>query len=85
MTIVGTKSIKEMIGEVVSDKTDKTRVVLVKAVKTHPLYKKRFVVKKKYYAHDAENVSKLGDIVKIREMKPMSRTKRWLMLEIVKK
>lgn len=81
MTIIGDKNIKELIGEVVSDKMLKTRVVLVKSVKVHPLYKKRVVVKKKYYAHDENNISKVGDTVKIRSMKPMSKLKRWLVVE----
>ena len=81
MTIIGDKNIKELIGEVVSDKMLKTRVVLVKSVKVHPLYKKRFVVKKKYYAHDENNFSKVWDTVKIRSMKPMSKLKRWLVVE----
>jgi small subunit ribosomal protein S17 len=45
------------------------------------LYKKRFVVKKKYYAHDEDNISKVWDTVKIRSIKPMSRLKRWLVVE----
>lgn len=81
MTIIGDKNIKELIGEVVSDKMLKTRVVLVKSVKVHPLYKKRFVVKKKYYAHDENNLSKVWDSVKIRATKPMSRLKRWAIVE----
>jgi small subunit ribosomal protein S17 len=81
MTIIGDKNIKELIGEVVSDKMQKTRVVMVKSVKMHPIYKKRFVVRKKYYAHDAENVTKAGDTVKIRAVPPMSKLVRW---EIVK-
>ena len=81
MTIIGDKNIKELIWEVVSDKMLKTRVVLVKSVKVHPLYKKRFVVKKKYYAHDENNLSKVGDTVKIRSTKPMSKLKRWLVVE----
>lgn len=52
MTIIGDKNIKELVGEVVSDKMEATCVVLVKSVKVHPLYKKRYVVKKKYYAHN---------------------------------
>lgn len=78
MAIIWTKSIKEFVGEVVSDKMDKTRVVLVKSVKVHPLYKKRFIVRKKYYAHDEQNVSKIGDTVKIREANPTSKLKRWV-------
>ncbi|MDR0859417.1 MAG: 30S ribosomal protein S17 [Candidatus Peribacteria bacterium] len=81
MTIIGDKNIKELIGEVVSDKMQKTRVVMVKSVQMHPIYKKRFVVRKKYYAHDAENASKIGDTVKIRAIPPLSKLIRW---EIVK-
>jgi small subunit ribosomal protein S17 len=84
MVIIGNKSIKELTWEVISDKKDQTRTVLVKSVKTHPLYKKRFIVKKKYYAHDPKNLSKLSDIVKMRETTPMSKTKRWLILEVMK-
>ena len=73
MTIIGDKNIKELIGEVVSDKMQKTRVVMVKSVKMHPIYKKRFVVRKKYYAHDAENATKVGDTVKLRAISPMSK------------
>ena len=81
MTIIGDKNIKELIGEVVSDKMQKTRVVMVKSVKMHPIYKKRFVVRKKYYAHDAENATKMGDTVKLRAIPPMSKLIRW---EVVK-
>jgi len=70
---------------VISDKVDTTRIVLVKSIKTHPLYKKRFVVKKKYYVHDAKNISKLGDVVSIRETTPISKTKRRLLIGIVTK
>ena len=83
MAIIWNKSIKELIGEVISDKVDTTRTVLVKTVKVHPLYKKRFVVRRKYYAHDEKNVSKLGDVVKIRETAPISKTKKWLLVEVV--
>ncbi|GHW02641.1 30S ribosomal protein S17 [candidate division SR1 bacterium] len=81
MTIIGNKNIKELIGEVVSDKMNKTRVVMVKSVKMHPLYKKRFIVRKKYYVHDSENAAKVGDTVKIRAIPPMSKLIR---REIVK-
>ena len=83
MTIIGEKNIKELIGEVVSDKMDQTCVVLVKSVKMHPIYKKRFVVRKKYYAHNAENKAVLGNTVKLRLVKPISRLKRWNIIEIL--
>ncbi len=83
MTIIWTKNIKELTGEVISDKVDTTRVVLIRNVKTHPLYKKRFVVKKKYYAHDEKNESKLWDKVLIREMKPMSKSKKRKLIKVL--
>ena len=83
MTIMGEKNIKELLGEVVSDKMDQTCVVLVKSVKMHPIYKKRFVVRKKYYAHNAENKAVLGNTVKLRLVKPISRLKRWNIIEIL--
>ena len=83
MTISGEKNIKEIIGEVVSDKMDQTCVVVVKSVKMHPIYKKRFVVRKKYYAHNAENKAVLGNSVKLRLVKPISRLKRWNIIEIL--
>ena len=85
MVVIWNKSIKEFIWEVISDKTDKTRTVLVKSVKMHPLYKKRFIVRKKYYAHDEDNTSKLWETVKIRECKPISKLKKWKLIEVVKK
>ncbi len=84
MVVIGNKSIKELIWEVISDKWDKSRTVLVKTVKMHPLYKKRFIVKKKYYMHDEANASKLWDMVKIRECRPVSKTKKRKFIEIVK-
>ncbi|HPC34123.1 MAG TPA: 30S ribosomal protein S17 [Candidatus Absconditabacterales bacterium] len=84
MTIIGDKNIKELTGEVVSDKTNKTRTILVKKVKMHPIYKKRFVVSKKYYAHDENNDSKIGNLVKIRECKPLSKLKKRKIVEILK-
>ncbi len=78
------KNIKEFIWTVVSDKMDKTVVVVVEKVKMHPIYKKRYVVKRKYYAHDEENKAKIGDVVRIRESRPLSKLKRWRVVEIVK-
>ena len=84
MAMIWNKSIKELIWEVISDKTEKTRTVLVKNVKIHPIYKKRFVVTKKYYIHDEKNESKEGNTVRFRECKPLSRTKRRNLIEIIK-
>jgi len=80
MAIIWNKNIKEFVGEIIGDKTDKTRIVLVKTVKVHPLYKKRFIVRKKYYVHDEQNVSKMWDNVKIRESKPITKLKRWVLV-----
>jgi len=63
---------------------EKSLVVVVERVKIHPIYKKRFVVRKKFYAHDEQNQAKTGDTVKIRETKPLSKLKRWALVEIVK-
>ncbi len=84
MVVIGNKSIKELLWEVISDKTDKTRTVLVKTVKMHPLYKKRFIVKKRYYAHDENNISKLWNMVTIRECRPVSKLKKRKLIEVVK-
>jgi len=67
-------------GTVVSDKTDKTVIVEVERRYTHPLYRKVVRRSKKYHAHDEANVAKTGDRVRIQETKPISKTKRWILL-----
>lgn len=74
---------KVLIGRVVSDKMDKTITVAVETYKMHPLYKKRVKYTKKFKAHDEENRAKVGDIVKIMETRPLSKEKRWRLVEIV--
>ena len=74
---------KQLTGIVVSDKMDKTRVVKVETLKTHPKYKRRYRSHKKYKAHDAENQYKTGDKVVIIEAKPMSKDKRWVIVKKV--
>lgn len=74
---------KVRIGRVVSDKMDKTVVVAVETYKKHPLYGKRVKYTKKFKAHDAENKAKVGDIVKIMETRPLSKDKRWRLVQIV--
>jgi small subunit ribosomal protein S17 len=64
-------------GTVLSTGMNKTIVVTVDSYKTHPKYKKRYRVSKKYYAHDENNVSKTGDTVTIYETRPLSKLKRW--------
>ena len=70
-------------GVVVSDKADKTVVVLVERRFTHPLLKKTVRRSKKYHAHDDGNVAKTGDIVRIQECRPVSKTKTWTLLDRV--
>ncbi|TCS81539.1 30S ribosomal protein S17 [Tepidibacillus fermentans] len=74
---------KVQIGKVVSDKMDKTIVVAVETYKKHPLYGKRIKYTKKFKAHDENNQAKIGDIVKIMETRPLSKDKRWRLVEIV--
>ena len=68
-------------GVVVSDKMDKTVVILTSRKKNHPLYKKQFIVSKKYKAHDENNEYKIGDNVEIVETKPMSKDKKFKVLK----
>ena len=70
-------------GTVVSDKADKTVVVLVERRVRHPLYGKIVRRSKKYHAHDEENAIKAGDIVRIEECRPISKSKSWRVLEKV--
>jgi small subunit ribosomal protein S17 len=76
-------AVKERVGEVVSDKMDKTVVVAIENRSPHPKYGKIVVKTKKYKAHDAENQCKIGDRVRIRETRPLSKTKRWAVEEIL--
>ena len=75
---------KILEGVVTSTKMAKTATVLVERFKSHPLYKKRIRVKKKYHAHDEIGV-KVGDRVKIQECRPISKTKRFKIIEVIKK
>jgi len=74
---------KFRVGQVVSDKMDKTVVVAVKTQKRHPLYRKSVRRTVKYKAHDGNNISKIGDTVKIAETRPLSREKRWRVVEVM--
>lgn len=76
---------KTRIGKVISDKMDKTIVVAVQDNVKHPLYKK--IVKRTYklHAHDENNECGIGDTVKVMETRPLSKTKRWRLVEIVEK
>ena len=73
---------KSREGVVISDAMDKTIVVSVSTRKTHPLYKKQYTFSKKFMAHDEKNEAKKGDRVVIAETRPLSKTKRWRLVEI---
>ena len=75
----------ELIGRVVSNANDKTITVLVETYRNHPLYKKRVKYAKKYAAHDENNIAKVGDTVRIAQTRPLSKTKRYELVEVTKK
>lgn len=76
---------KVRVGTVVSDKMDKTITVRVERQIVHPKYEKIILVSKKYKAHDEESIAHTGDTVRIMESRPLSKTKRWWLVEIVEK
>lgn len=75
---------KERLGVVISDKMDKTITVRVDWVTRHPVYNKLMRRSTKFKAHDEKKSAKIGDTVRIRETRPLSKTKRWVLVEIVK-
>ena len=77
------KHLKEREGVVISDKMDKTIAVRVDRRTRHPLYGKVITLSKKYYAHDEKSEAKMGDRVRIVESRPMSRLKRWRLVEVI--
>jgi small subunit ribosomal protein S17 len=76
---------KSMVGRVVSDKMDKTVVVAVESLKRHRLYGKTLRTVKNYTVHNENNESHEGDLVRIEETKPISREKRWAVVEILER
>jgi len=76
---------KILVGRVTSDKMDKTIVVQVERLKRHERYGKVMRFHKKYKAHDEANVAHIGDLVKIIEAKPVSKEKRWALVEVLSK
>ena len=74
----------ELVGRVVSNTNDKTITVLVETYRKHPLYKKRVKYSKKYAAHDEKNIAKVGDTVRLLSTRPLSKTKRYELVEVVK-
>lgn len=75
---------KKFQGVVISNKMDKTIVIKVNRIKVHPIYKKRYRVSKKYKVHDQKNEAKIGDQVIFEECRPLSKDKRWRLIEIKK-
>ncbi|MBF2002295.1 MAG: 30S ribosomal protein S17 [Synechococcales cyanobacterium C42_A2020_086] len=76
-------AVKQRVGLVVSDKMDKTVVVAVENRAPHPKYRKIVVRTKRYKVHDEENKCQVGDRVRIEETRPLSRTKRWVVVDIL--
>ena len=76
---------KTRMGVVVSDKMDKTIVVAAKFKEKHPIYGKFVAKTKKYHVHDENNECGIGDTVRIMETRPLSKTKRWRVVEIVER
>ena len=74
---------KELVGTVLSAKMEKTAVVKVMRLVRHPQYKKVVRLQKKYVVHDEKKVAKVGTQVRIRETRPLSRTKRWELVEVL--
>ena len=72
-------------GVVVSDVNDKTIVVQIRERKAHPIYKKMMTTTKKFHAHDENNEAHIGDTVRIMETRPLSKMKRWRLVEIIEK
>jgi small subunit ribosomal protein S17 len=75
----------EKVGQVVSTKMQKTIVVEIEMRKAHPKYKRVMKSNKKFYAHDEQNSARVGDMVRIRETRPLSKLKRWTLEEIVRR
>lgn len=76
---------QQKVGHVVSTKMDKTIVVVVESLKKHRIYKRTFKQTKRFYAHDEENSCQMGDLVRIEESRPLSKLKRWRLVEILKR
>ena len=75
---------QQKVGRVVSNKTDKTIVVVVESLKKHRIYKRTYKQTKRFHAHDEQNVCQIGDLVRIEESRPLSKLKRWRLIEIVR-
>jgi len=76
---------QQKVGVVVSNKMQKTIVVAVESLKKHRIYKRTYKQTKRFHAHDEENTCQIGDLVRIEETRPLSKTKRWRLVEIIKR
>jgi len=84
-TVAATGKRKQRVGEVVSNKMTKTIVVRVERSFPHPQYRKIITSYKKFYAHDEKAEAKVGDTVRIEESRPLSKLKRWKLVEVVER
>ena len=76
---------QQKVGRVVSNKMNKTIVVVVESLKKHRIYKRTYKQTKRFHAHDEENTCQVGDVVRIEESRPLSKLKHWRLVEIVKR
>jgi small subunit ribosomal protein S17 len=76
---------KQRVGVVTSDKAQKTVTVTVERRKSHPLYGKQVRWTKRYHAHDENDEYRIGDVVRIQETRPLSKTKRWRVVELIER
>jgi small subunit ribosomal protein S17 len=76
---------QQKVGRVVSNKMNKTIVVVVESLKKHRIYKRTYKQTKRFQVHDEENTCQIGDVVRIEESRPLSKMKRWRLIEIVKR
>src|SRR5438094_10445381 len=76
---------QQKVGRVVSNKMDKTIVVVVETLKKHRIYKRTYRQTKRFHAHDEQNSCQIGDVVRIEESRPLSKTKHWRLVEIIKR
>lgn len=85
MVVIWTKNIKELVGKVVSAKMQKTIVVAVPRVREDRIYSKRATIQKRYYVEDTDGLASEWDMVRIRETRPLSKLKRWTLIEVTQK
>lgn len=76
---------QQKVGRVVSNKMDKTIVVVVESLKKHRIYKRTYKQTKRFHVHDEKNTGQIGDLVRIEESRPLSKLKRWRLVEIIRR